>query len=162
MACRKQGCVWQGVLGAYASHTCPKNVNEIADIARLQDLINFDERMYIKVDGLRKIGQELIGCDGRVGHIEYLGMVCTYMQRYIGFLEICTVCMDILEAVVQLPMGKAAMIGCGTELVTVLSEMTEYEELGDRVVKLMTELSTTGNDGVLTALIALKKGKSVS
>lgn len=153
--------MWQGVLGAYASHSCPQNVDDITDIARLQELFNFDERMYIKLDVLRKIGRELVGSGEQVGHMQYLGMICTYMRRYIGYLEICTVCVDILERLIQSITGRTAMVGIGKELTSPLEEMTAYESLRDRAMALLEKLTKFADAGGALVLRSLKKTGNV-
>lgn len=150
------------MLGAFASHTCPTDINHIVDIGRLQELINFDERMYIKLEVFRKIGREMLIDAGQVKHLEYLGMITTYMKRYIGYLEICTVCLDILENVVQTEVGKAAMIGCGSELENVLKDLTAYDVLRARALSLMEELSNVGNSLVSYLVEMQKKGRNLA
>ena len=135
------------------------DVNGIADIARLQEIINFDERMYIKLEVVRKIGREILDDVGLVAHIEYLGMITAYMKRYIGFVEVCTVCLEVLENVVKTDAGKVAMIGCGRELDNILQDVTAYEELRVRALTLREELWNSGSSSLVTCLVRIQELK---
>lgn len=156
VACRKRGCVWQGALGSYGSHTCPTEVDCIADISRLQEIINFDGRMYIKLEAFRKIGREILNDGGQVKNLECLGMIAAYMKRYIGFVEVCTVCLGVLENVVKTESGKAAMLGCGSELDDVLKDVTAYEELRARALTLRDELSNSEGNSLVSVLVRIQ------
>lgn len=95
-ACKRTTCAWRGKRADFPAHTCPYQVREILDVQVLQDILNRDERIHIKVCVLNEVGKRIWNERSRVVNDEYLGMVTEAMHRNQLIFEIQNECLDVL------------------------------------------------------------------
>lgn len=89
-------CVWRGKWADYKTHKCPLEVKDVSDVGVLQDLMNCDERMFIRLKILGNMGERVMNSRNADINEDYLSMIYGYMKRFQIYVEIQSMCLDIL------------------------------------------------------------------
>lgn len=96
----------------YKSHACPLEVERIADVEQLYDLLNCDERLYIKMRVLDIFAERVINARNADVNEDYLSIMYACLEKFDQYIEIQNMCVDLILRVLETPSGIVHVKNC--------------------------------------------------
>lgn len=122
----------------YKTHKCPLEVNDISDVGVLQDLMNSDERMFIRLKILDNICRRIINARNADVNEDYLRMMYGYMKRFHIYIEIQSICLDMMIHVAN--EGSLHILNACEGIMQYLEEYLSNNVLHDKAEILLLKL----------------------
>lgn len=143
VACRRGTCAFVGRYGEYKTHKCPLDVKDIVDIEKLYELINCDERLYIKLQVLDVFSVRVI--NPRNGDIneDYLRIIYACLEKFREYIEIQNMCLDMLWRVVHTSMGVEHIRNCCKDVEQCVGNCRGIPALEVKADKILGVLNST-------------------
>lgn len=157
MGCRRETCGFVGSYADYKTHKCPMEVNLITDVEKLYELINCDERLYIKMRVLEVFAERVI--DIRTGDVDkdYLAIVYTCLEKFVSYIEIQNMCLDMISRVMETSCGISRIKDCCNGIEDCLMKCRSKPALEVKADRILEALK---KDQAISGLVAIGKNKA--
>lgn len=121
-------------------------MSTISDVNQLHDLINYDERLYIKLNVVNVLGSRVMNARNLDINVDYLSMIYGYMEKFRTYVEIQSACLDIMLAVARTRNGISCIRDSCKDVTEFLRVCRRKNMLRDRVDVLLRMISSGSNE----------------
>ena len=136
-------------------------MSTISDVNQLHDLINYDERLYIKLNVVNMLGSRVMNARNLDINVDYLSMIYGYMEKFRTYVEIQSACLDIMLAVAGTRNGVSCIRDSCKDVKEFPRLCKRKTMLRDRVEILLRMISSGGNESdtmsIAESLVSLNK-----
>ena len=129
VACRTGTCAYVGSYGDYKTHNCPLEVQHIPDVEKLYNLINCDERLYIKMRVLDIFAERVINARSGDVNEDYVSMIYACLEKFELYIEIQNMCLDMLVRVLLTSSGIRHIKKCCKDVENCMAKCREKAAL---------------------------------